>query len=81
MDEKRCSKCKLVKPIKEFHKTKRVYNGRIYEYTHAKCKECRNEEKRNYHIKNKARDNKRAAEYYAKNLKIFRKKYRRIIDD
>jgi hypothetical protein len=49
-NEKRCSKCKRMKPITDYHKTSRkaVYKDGstfTYRYYHAKCKVCRRLEK------------------------------------
>lgn len=59
--KKTCSKCKTEKEITEFHKTSHKYrpdNGHEtdYKYYHAKCKKCRNDEKKIYLI-NKKKEN------------------------
>jgi hypothetical protein len=54
-----CTKCGREKDSrKDFHKTSRKYETtsgleRIYKYWHAKCRECRNEEKRKYLLERK----------------------------
>ena len=65
--KKRCSKCgKKYPPTEEFfHKTK--LNG--YIYLHAKCKKCRNEEKRVWNKKNKKKIKEYSEKYYKKKKK------------
>lgn len=51
VNEKKCTKCKKIRPMNEFHKTSRKFkkkDGEIYtyEYYHAKCKVCRGLEKK-----------------------------------
>lgn len=78
---KQCSKCKIVKPLEEYHKDKSSKNG-----LRSICKECRrpiskiyyleNKEKINknnkrYHEKNKEKINERRKRYYLKNKEKF----------
>lgn len=44
----RCSKCGAKYEKEDFHNTSRNFRNKIYKYKHAKCKNCRNKEKREY---------------------------------
>ena len=50
-----CSKCKRRLFEKDFHYTRRKYGDKTYVYRHAKCKDCRNEDKREWNAKNVAK--------------------------
>jgi len=71
-----CSKCGIEKPLDQFHKTSRKYNGQLIVYRHAKCKECRNEERKERYKKNSEKELTKAREYYRNNSNmILRKQY------
>lgn len=74
-EEKMCSKCLVIKPIKEFHKTSRKYGGKKYEYTHAKCKVCRNDEKKEYYKDNISPIQSKMRDYYSSHTALFRSYY------
>lgn len=65
---KKCSKCKLEKPIRAFGKLKKAKDGLRYQ-----CKECRKSEKsrteykHKWYVKNKKRHNAKSVEYNKKN--------------
>ena len=67
MDQKKCSKCEVVKDLEEFHGNKKSKDGR-----QNKCRECTKE----YNIENKDNKNKCSKEYYEKVLKEKRRKNR-----
>ena len=76
--QKICSKCKILKNVKDFNKRKKGKGG-LCEI----CKYCDKEYKSKYYLKNKDKINKRNKEYYIKHCKDeqygrreYNKKYR-----
>jgi len=63
--EKRCHKCKVVKPLVEFHKLTKSKDG--YQ---AKCKEC----KKQYHLQNKDRTSLKNKQRYQENKEEIKKR-------
>jgi hypothetical protein len=61
MKTKVCSKCKIEKPIEEFHKDKCKSGG-----IQGQCKKCRCEDGRKYHWKHKDKNNKYSKNYHQK---------------
>ena len=53
-NEKKCTKCKKMKSIDDFHRTSRKFKKKtgeihVYKYYHSKCKTCRRAEKREWY--------------------------------
>lgn len=63
--EKRCHKCKEMKPLNDFHKLKKSKDG-----CQSKCKDCKNQ----YHLQNKERKSKRDKERYQENKEDIKKR-------
>lgn len=61
LTEKRCSKCKEIKPISEFYKDNRLKRHR------AKCKECIKSADRHYRLTNPKKVKERHLKYYLSN--------------
>lgn len=59
MKYKKCSKCKLLKPISEFHKDKYKKDGLT-----CWCKDCKRKYGRKYHKKNKLEICRKASIYF-----------------
>ena len=62
MKTKKCSKCKIEKPLTEFHANKKNKDGHW-----GHCKSCRAKYDAEYHAKNREKRLKQSAEYYVKN--------------
>lgn len=62
-ESKACSKCKIVKPMTEFHNKTKSKDGKV-----SSCKICRQEFKRNWRRKNKDIINAKLRERYAKDV-------------
>tara|TARA_Y100000593_G_scaffold69925_1_gene128371 strand:- start:690 stop:1400 length:711 start_codon:yes stop_codon:yes gene_type:complete len=78
MLEKKCGKCGVVKPLDEFHKHKKLKDGRQYN-----CKECRKEHKKQHYQNNKESILEKQSQYYYDNResilekqKEYKKQYR-----
>jgi hypothetical protein len=69
---KKCSKCKIEKPLSEFHKDKQKKDG-----FSPQCKNCRNKSSKSYKennlLKVKEISNKSSKKYYEKNKEIIKK--------
>lgn len=63
--EKRCNKCKAIKPLSDFHKLTKSKDG--YQ---SKCKDC----KKQYHLQNKERKSKKDKERYQENKEEIKKR-------
>lgn len=59
---KRCTKCKIEKPLSDFHKNKRNKDGRK-----PRCKECRQEENKIYRENNLEKERERGRVYRESN--------------
>ena len=81
--EKRCNKCKAIKPLSDFHKDNRSKDGH-----QSKCKDC----KKQYHLQNKKLKSKkdkeryqekkeeikkRTNQYYHENIEVIRERRKR----
>jgi len=63
--EKKCDKCKEIKPLNDFHKLTKSKDGH-----QSKCKEC----KKKYHLQNKERKSKRDKKRYQENKEEIKKR-------
>lgn len=63
--EKRCSKCKEIKPLNDFHKDNRSKDGH-----QSKCKDC----KKQYHLQNKKLKSKKDKERYQEKKEEIKKR-------
>lgn len=59
---KTCTKCGIQKPLEEFGKDKKRKDGHV-----AQCKECLKAYRKEYHKKNKDKENAKNKEWYLKN--------------
>ena len=71
MPEKKCSKCKVVKSVNDFHKHKGRKDG-----LQQACKECKKEYAKQHHQDNKEKNNERDKQYHQNN-KEKRNEYQR----
>jgi hypothetical protein len=66
---KRCTKCKKLRPISDFHKCSWTKDGvRCY------CKKCQNEINRNYYWKNRENELNRSRDYRKKHKTVIKKR-------
>lgn len=69
METKTCSNCGEEKPVSEFHKNKLSKDG-----IQSSCRVCKNKYRREYHSKNKEKENIRSSNYYKENQDKIKKK-------